>query len=230
MNSYSDDINRFNSHAHDWWNPEGGYRLLHDINPLRLNFIQQYTALTKKSILDVGCGGGILSESLAQLGANVSALDLAPDVIAVAKQHAQESGLTIDYQCLSAESLAQQQQTFDVVCCFEMLEHIPHPEQMMKTLSRLCKPGGWVFVSTINRNTKAWLGMILLAEKWLKWLPSGTHNVSRFIQPSEVEQWATQYDLQFKQIQGLSFDPLLWQFKLSRDTSINYLQAYQKLS
>ncbi len=227
-NTYSDDIDRFNANAKSWWDTNGSYKTLHQINPLRLNCILNLCDLKGKRVLDVGCGGGILSESLAKLGAEVYAIDLAHETLKIAKQHAQDNNLHINYQCISAEELAEDGKSFEIVCCMEMLEHIPNPKAMLHTLSKLTSD--WLFVSTINRNFKAWLGMVVFAEKLLRWLPEGTHNVSHFITPEELQEWAEDSNLQWRFTGGLIYDPIVGQFKQHSNTDINYLQAYQKIS
>ncbi len=228
-NAYSDDIEQFNQNAASWWDPNGAYKTLHQINPLRLNFMLEYTAIDRKKILDVGCGGGILSESLCALGAQVKGIDLAKKTLEVAQKHAQDKQFDIDYQCCSVESLIEKHpQHYDVICCMEMLEHVPEPEKIIAALAQLCKPGGWVFISTINRNALAWLGMIVVAEKILKWLPEGTHNASHFIKPEEVSAWAKSVGMIHMATNGLVFDPIHHQFKRHKDrVQINYVQAYQ---
>lgn len=224
------EIEKFSAHATSWWDPQGDMKPLHMINPLRMKFITDQVDLKNKKVLDVGCGGGILTESLAQAGAVTSGLDLAEDSILVAKQHAKDNNLAIDYINQSVEELADSQsEQFDVICCMEMLEHVPDPSSIITSCSKLLKPGGHAFFSTLNRNTKSYLFAILGAEYILGILPKGTHNYSKFIKPSELEAWCRDAQLQWQQTAGLGYNPLSGNYSLSRDIDVNYLAYCQKI-
>ncbi len=220
---------KFNEMAKEWWDPNGPMKLLHDMNPVRFDFIQnQLGDLNGKKALDVGCGGGILTEALSKAGAQVSGIDLADGLIEVAKKHAASENLTIDYQCKRAESLAEQtdlQRTFDIVTCLELLEHIDAPELLVDTLSKLVKPGGTLFFSTINRSAKAYLMTIIGAEYLFSMLPRGTHEYNKFIQPSELTQWLRNAGSDVTAIKGLRYGPLSGKFTLTDDVSVNYIIA-----
>ncbi len=221
------EISKFNALAAKWWDPSGEMKPLHLLNPLRLQYIQEQVDLADKNVLDVGCGGGLLSEAMAKVGAKVTGIDLSDQLIKVAKQHAQSSGLSIDYQLSAVENLAPTTK-FDVITCMEMLEHVPDPESIIKTCQQLLKPGGWFFLATINRNPKAYLSAIIGAEYLLKMLPRGTHNYAQFIKPSEITLWASRVDLQLGGVKGIAYNPLNGQFSLSQDVSVNYLIYFQK--
>ncbi|MFC0268411.1 bifunctional 2-polyprenyl-6-hydroxyphenol methylase/3-demethylubiquinol 3-O-methyltransferase UbiG [Kushneria aurantia] len=218
------EIAKFDQLASRWWDRDGECKPLHDINPLRLDYIDQRAGVTGFRIIDVGCGGGILSEAMAHRGAEVSGIDLGEAPLAVARLHQQESGLSIDYQCLSAEQMAEQAAgTFDVVVCFEMLEHVPEPESVIAACARLARPGGHVFFSTINRNPKSWAMAIVGAEYVLNLLPRGTHSYQRFIRPSELARWARNAGLEVRDITGLVYNPLTRHYRLSdSDIDVNY--------
>jgi len=223
------EINKFAAIAHNWWDENSEFKPLHAINPLRLNWINSQTNLSGKKVLDIGCGGGILSESMAKCGAQVTGIDLGEDALNIAKLHQLESGLTIDYQCISAEEFAAQNANqFDVVTCLEMLEHVPNPESIIKSCYQLVKPSGYVFFSTINRNPKSYVMAILGAEYILKILPIGTHDFSKFITPAELSSWCRKHQLTIKQIIGLSYNPLINSYKLTDDVCVNYMLSVQK--
>ena len=221
------EIAKFEELASRWWDQQGEFKPLHEINPLRLHFIDERVQLNGKRVLDVGCGGGILSESMAKLGADVTAIDMGKAPLSVAKLHAMESEVEVNYQQITVEELAEQQpHSFDAVSCMEMLEHVPDPASVIKACQKLVKPGGSVFFSTINRNPKAYMFAIVGAEYLLKMLPKGTHEYAKFIKPSELDEWSRQANLQLKNLTGLSFNPLTNQYKLGRDVNVNYMCHY----
>lgn len=218
------EIAKFEELAHRWWDPDSEFKPLHQINPLRLEYIDRRAGLAGKQVLDVGCGGGILAESMAQRGARVTGIDMGEAPLAVARLHQHESGIEVDYRQITAEALAEEQPAaFDVVTCLEMLEHVPEPASVIQACQRLVKPGGPVFFSTINRNPKAYLFAIVGAEYLLQLLPKGTHDYSKFIKPSELEQWARQSGLQVLELTGMSYNPLTRTYSLGPDVSVNYL-------
>ncbi len=222
------EIAKFDTIAEDWWNPNGPMKPLHDLNPLRLDYIKQFTTLKNKTVVDVGCGGGILTESLSKEGAHASGIDLSEQVLIAAKAHAQQQNLNIDYQHISVEALTDTNANkFDVVTCMEMLEHVPQPDQIIKACAKLLKPGGRVFFSTIHRNPKAYLFAILGAEYLLNLLPKGTHDYSKFIRPSELNQWAVNAKLSLVDLSGMQYSPFKKTFSLGKDISVNYLTCYQ---
>ena len=235
MNSNVDheEVNKFAELAARWWDKDSEFKPLHDINPLRLNYIKKQCggSLEGKRILDVGCGGGILSESLALEGATVVGIDLAEAGLEVAKLHLLESGLDIDYQFISAEELAESEsKSFDVVACLEMLEHVPDPSLIVEACSKLVKTDGRVFFSTINRNPKSYFFAIVGAEYVLNLLPKGTHNYEKFIRPSEIDEWARLYDLSISSMIGMTYNPITKKYKLGDDVSVNYMSHYEKKS
>jgi 2-polyprenyl-6-hydroxyphenyl methylase/3-demethylubiquinone-9 3-methyltransferase len=218
------EVAKFEQLASRWWDPHSEFKPLHDINPLRLDYIDQRASLAGKRVLDVGCGGGILSESMAQHGAHVTGIDMGEAPLAVARLHQLESGVEVEYQQITAEELAQTHAgQFDVVTCMEMLEHVPDPASIVNSCCQLVKPGGHVFFSTINRNPKAYLFAIIGAEYLLKLLPRGTHDYSKFIRPSELDHWARQAQLISKGITGMSYNPLSRNYSLGSDVDVNYL-------
>lgn len=224
------EIAKFEALAFRWWDTESEFKPLHDINPLRLNFIDKHAPLTGKRVLDIGCGGGILSESMAKRGAIVKGIDLGTAPLAVAKIHAKEENIDIDYQAIAAEDLAQQEpNSYDIVTCMEMLEHVPDPAAIVQACATLVKPGGHVFFSTINRNPKAFLFAIVGAEYVLNLLPKGTHHYEKLIRPSELDHWVRQASLQTNEIIGMNYNPLKKTYKLSSDTSVNYIVHSQKI-
>lgn len=219
------EVAKFNVLASRWWDQNSELKTLHDINPLRLGYIEKYAGhLTGKTVLDVGCGGGILSEGLAQCGAIVTGIDISEEPLNVAKLHLYESSLEVDYQHITPEQLAENQpHHFDVVVCMEMLEHVPDPASVITACAKLVKPEGHVFFSTINRNPKSYLFAVIGAEYLLKLLPRGTHDYSRFIQPIELDAWLRQANLTLKHISGMNYNPLNQHYWLSHDVAVNYL-------
>lgn len=218
------EVNKFAELAHQWWDTQGVFKPLHQLNPLRLNYIDSRAQLSGKQVLDVGCGGGILSESMAQRGAQVTGIDLAEKSLQVAQLHALEANVQLDYRCVTVEALAQEKpQTFDVVTCMEMLEHVPDPASVVRACAALVKPGGHVFFSTLNRNAKAYLMAVVGAEYVLNLLPRGTHDYSKFIKPSELAAWMRQSGLELQHQTGVTYNPLNKQYSLTTDTSVNYM-------
>ncbi|PPD11070.1 bifunctional 2-polyprenyl-6-hydroxyphenol methylase/3-demethylubiquinol 3-O-methyltransferase UbiG [Methylophilus sp.] len=218
------EVNKFAELAHQWWDTQGVFKPLHQLNPLRLNYIDSRAQLSGKQVLDVGCGGGILSESMAQRGAQVTGIDLAEKSLQVAQLHALEANVTLEYRCVAVEALAQEKpQTFDVVTCMEMLEHVPDPSSVVRACAALVKPGGHVFFSTLNRNAKAYLMAVVGAEYVLNLLPRGTHDYSKFIKPSELAAWMRQAGLELQHQTGVTYNPLNKQYSLTTDTSVNYM-------
>ncbi|RUO44448.1 bifunctional 3-demethylubiquinol 3-O-methyltransferase/2-polyprenyl-6-hydroxyphenol methylase [Aliidiomarina taiwanensis] len=228
MNVDPAEIEKFNAMASRWWDPEGDFKPLHKINPLRVQFIDQHAGgLAGKKVLDVGCGGGLLTEAMARAGAEVTGIDMSPDALSVARLHALESELSIDYQQITAEAFAAEHaQQFDVVTCLEMLEHVPNPAAVIAACASLVKPGGRVVFSTLNRTLKAKLFGVYIAEYVLQWLPKGTHDASKFIRPSELIRSAESAGLQAKATTGIHYNPLTSGFFLSdRNLDVNYLVA-----
>lgn len=218
------EIIKFDNLAADWWNPSGKMQALHDINPLRLAFIEQRATLTGKKILDVGCGGGILTESMAKRDALVTGIDLSNEVLTVAKQHAKDQNLQIDYQLIAVEKLAEQQPAhYDIVTCLELLEHTSNPASIIQSCAKLCKPDGKLFFSTINRTLKSYLFAVIGAEYILQLLPKGTHDYDKFIRPAEFTQWARDAGLTVKEFKGMGYNPLMREYSLNNDIAVNYL-------
>ena len=219
------EVAKFEALASRWWDRESEFKPLHDINPLRANFIDEHSPVAGRKVLDVGCGGGILSEALAQRGAEVTGIDMGEAPLGVARLHAQESGLTIDYRQITAEALAEQDAgQYDIVTCLEMLEHVPDPASVIRACATLVKPGGHVYFSTINRNPKAYVFAIVGAEYLLKLLPKGTHDYRKFIRPSELSRWMRAASLELKTLTGMTYNPLTKTYKLDpNDVSVNYL-------
>ena len=224
------ELEKFSSLAHHWWDPESEFKPLHQINPLRLGWIDGLASISGKKILDVGCGGGILADSMARRGADVLGIDLATKSLRVAQLHALEAGTEgVSYREVSVEELAAEMPaSFDVVTCMEMLEHVPDPASVIRACSQLVKPGGWVFFSTINRNPKAYALAIVAAEYVLKMLPQGTHEFAKFIRPSELAQFANDAGLVIDSAKGLEHNPITGRYWLSADTSVNYMLATRK--
>ncbi|MBS1191668.1 MAG: 3-demethylubiquinone-9 3-methyltransferase [Rhodocyclaceae bacterium] len=224
VNADPAELAKFGELAHRWWDPNSEFKPLHDINPLRLDWVDQSVHLAGKEVLDVGCGGGLLSEGMAARGARVTGIDLSDKPLGVARLHLLESGLKVDYRKISAEDLAAERPaSFDVVTCMEMLEHVPDPASTIAACSRLVKPGGTVFFSTLNRNPKAYLLAVVGAEYILGWLPKGTHEYARFIKPSELARWAKHADLEPAEFVGMSYSPFAAKYSLGKDISVNYL-------
>ena len=218
------EIAKFEALAHRWWDRESEFKPLHDINPLRVNCIDERVSLAGKKVLDIGCGGGILSESMAQRGASVTGIDMGEAPLAVAQLHQLESGVAVEYRQITAEALAEEMPgQFDVVTCLEMLEHVPDPSSVIRACHAMVKPGGQVFFSTINRNGKAWLMAVVGAEYVMKMVPKGTHDVKKFIKPAELLGWVDQTTLKEQHIIGLHYNPLTNTFKLAPGVDVNYM-------
>ncbi len=223
------EIAKFEALASRWWDTSSEFKPLHEINPLRLNYIDRRVSLENKDVIDVGCGGGILSESMAKIGAKVTGIDMGKAPLNVAKLHALESGVDVNYLQSTAEDIAiQYPQKFDVVTCLEMLEHVPDPQSVIESCYKLVKPGGHVFFSTINRNPKAYLFAIVGAEYLLSLLPKGTHDYNKFITPAELESWARTARLSVRELTGMSYNLLSKKYSLGHDVSVNYLMHCTK--
>lgn len=221
------EIAKFDALASKWWDKDGDFKPLHQINPLRLDWIRQHVNLAGLNVIDIGCGGGILTESMARAGANVTGIDMAEAPLAVARLHQHESGIEADYRQATAEELAAENAgSFDVVTCLEMLEHVPDPEEVIRSCAALVKPGGHVFFSTINRNPKAFVFAIVGAEYLLKLLPAGTHEYEKFIRPSELETWARHAGLSLHDSTGMHYNPLTKAYSLGDGLDVNYLMAF----
>ena len=231
MNVDQSEIAKFSALAHRWWDKNSEFKPLHAINPLRLGWIKSFVELNGKRALDVGCGGGILAEALAQSGAQTTGIDLSEKALKVAELHALESGAQVNYQAISAESLAlTEPASFDVVTCMEMLEHVPDPASVVKACATLAKPGATLFFSTLNRNPKSYLFAIIGAEYLLRLLPKGTHDYRKFITPSELGHFVRDAGLEIIGIKGLSYNPITQIYSLTNDTAVNYLIATRKIS
>ena len=224
LNIVQAEIGKFDELASRWWDPESEFRPLHEINPLRLDWINKQAPLAGKKVIDIGCGGGILSESMAVLGANVTGIDMAPTPLQVAKLHLKETGQHVDYQKITAEEMADKHcAEFDVVTCMEMLEHVPDPASVVNACAKLVKPGGMVFLSTINRNPKSYAMAIVGAEYILKLLPKGTHEYAKFIRPSELASWCRAADLETGDMIGMHYNPITRRYTLGPGVDVNYL-------
>jgi 2-polyprenyl-6-hydroxyphenyl methylase/3-demethylubiquinone-9 3-methyltransferase len=224
------EIAKFEELAHRWWDRHSEFKPLHDINPLRANYIDQHSPVAGKQLIDIGCGGGILAEAMAQRGANVTGIDMGEAPLAVARLHQLESGVSVDYRQITAEQMAAEKPAgFDVVTCMEMLEHVPDPASVIRACATLCKPGGDLYFSTISRNPKAWLLAIVGAEYVLNLLPKGTHDYAKLIKPSELAGWLRDAGLLIADMTGMTYNPLTKQYRLNpRDVSVNYLVHVRK--
>ncbi|MFA6921715.1 MAG: bifunctional 2-polyprenyl-6-hydroxyphenol methylase/3-demethylubiquinol 3-O-methyltransferase UbiG [Gallionella sp.] len=223
------EIEKFSQLAHKWWDPQSEFKPLHEINPLRLNYIDRLAGLAGKTVLDVGCGGGILSESMAGLNANVTGIDLSDKALQVAKLHLLESGKQVSYRKIAVEDMAAEcPESFDIVTCLEMLEHVPDPDSVIASCAKLVKPGGRVFFSTLNRNPKSYLFAVIGAEYILNMLPRGTHDYAKFLKPSELAQSCRNADLNVTDLTGMSYNPLSKVYSLGTDTSVNYMIACRR--
>ena len=229
MNVDQSEIAKFSALAHRWWDPNSEFKPLHAINPLRLNWIKTFVNLEGKKVVDIGCGGGILAESMSQSGADTTGIDLSEKALKVAELHALEVGAQLNYRSISAEALADEQsEQYDVVTCMEMLEHVPDPASVVRACAKLCKPGGTLFFSTLNRNPKSYLFAIIGAEYILKLLPKGTHEYAKFIKPSELVAFTRHAGLDMLGIKGLSYKPLSQVYSLSDEVDVNYMIAVRK--
>lgn len=223
------EIRKFEELAYRWWDTESEFKPLHDINPLRLNYIDDRVQLHGKQVIDVGCGGGILAESMARRGAQVIGIDMGATPLSVAQMHALESHVEIEYRQIRAEDMAAEAPAqFDAVTCMEMLEHVPDPASVIAACAQLVKPGGDVFFSSINRNPKAFLLAIIGAEYVMNMLPKGTHEYGKFIKPSELEKWARSVGLELRNISGMTYNPLFQSYRLGKDVDVNYLMHFKK--
>lgn len=223
------EIAKFEELASRWWDPDSEFKPLHEINPLRLEYIDRRASLKGKTVVDVGCGGGILAESMALKGANVLGIDMGKAPLSVASLHKLETGAELDYLQITAEELAEKEPgKYDVVTCMEMLEHVPDPASVIAACSKLVKPDGHVFFSTINRNPKSYLFAIVGAEYIMQMLPKGTHEYNKFIKPSELEEWARAADLHLRELTGMSYNLLSKKYSLGHDVDVNYLMHTQK--
>lgn len=223
------EVAKFDALASRWWDPDGEFRALHEINPLRLDWIRQHVQLSGTNVVDIGCGGGILAESMAVANATVTGIDMAEGPLAVARLHQHESEAEVQYRQATAEELAlEEAESFDVVTCLEMLEHVPDPSQVIKSCAELVKPGGHVFFSTINRNPKSFAFAIVGAEYVLRLLPAGTHEYEKFIRPSELESWARHAGLVLKDSIGMHYNPLTREYSLGENLDVNYLMYFQR--
>jgi 2-polyprenyl-6-hydroxyphenyl methylase / 3-demethylubiquinone-9 3-methyltransferase len=223
------EISKFDAAAPRWWDPDGEFRPLHDLNAARLDYIDAHAGLAHSRVLDVGCGGGLLAEGMARRGARVTGIDLAPEALQVARLHALESGVAVEYRQVAAETLADAEPAgYDLVTCLEMLEHVPDPASVVAALARLARPGGHVICSTIHRNAKSFAFAIVGAEYVMRLLPRGTHQYARLIKPSELSRWARRAGLELADLAGLSYDPFNRKARISADVSVNYLAHYRR--
>lgn len=226
MNADPHELQKFSDIAHQWWDPTSEFRALHEINPLRLEWINGQVPLAGKAVLDIGCGGGILSESMARRGARVTGIDLSEKALKVADLHGLESGIQVRYENVAAEEMAEREPgQYDVVTCMEMLEHVPDPASIVRAAAALAKPGGQVFFSTLNRNPKSYLFAVLGAEYLLRLLPKGTHDYAKFLTPAELSQFARNAGLRVDRLRGMTYNPLSKLYSLNQDTSVNYLMS-----
>jgi 2-polyprenyl-6-hydroxyphenyl methylase/3-demethylubiquinone-9 3-methyltransferase len=222
------ELEKFSQLAHRWWDPSSEFKPLHEINPLRLDYIDRHASLPGKTVLDVGCGGGILSESMAGRGAHVTGIDLGDKPLKVAKLHLLETGKKVNYRKIAVEDLAKEQpHHYDVVTCMEMLEHVPSPASIVRACAEIAKPGGWIFFSTINRNPKSYLFAVIGAEYVLNLLPRGTHDYAKFIKPSELARMAREAGLDIKEIIGMTYNPITKVYALEQDSDVNYIMAFR---
>jgi 2-polyprenyl-6-hydroxyphenyl methylase / 3-demethylubiquinone-9 3-methyltransferase len=229
MNVDQSEIAKFSALAHRWWDPNSEFKPLHAINPLRLAWMKSFVNFEGKKVVDIGCGGGILAESIAQSGADTTGIDLSEKALKVAELHALEVGANLTYRAISAEDLAQEQAgQFDVVTCMEMLEHVPDPASVVRACAELCKPGGTLFFSTLNRNPKSYLFAIIGAEYILRLLPKGTHEYAKFIKPSELVRFTRAADLEMLGMKGLGYNPITQVYSLNDDVDVNYMIAVRK--
>jgi 2-polyprenyl-6-hydroxyphenyl methylase/3-demethylubiquinone-9 3-methyltransferase len=231
MNANADphEIAKFSELAHRWWDPTSEFRPLHDINPLRLEWINARALLNGRKVIDIGCGGGILAESMARKGADVTGIDLSEKALKVADLHSLEAGVAMRYELISAEDMAAREAgQYDVVTCMEMLEHVPDPASIVRAAATLCKPGGHLFFSTLNRNPKSYLFAVIGAEYVLRMLPKGTHDYAKFLTPAELSQFLRQAGLQLDAMKGMTYNPLTQVYSLGSDTSVNYMVACSK--
>ena len=229
MNADPLELQKFSDLAHRWWDPTSEFRPLHEINPLRLEWINALAPLAGKRVLDVGCGGGILAEAIAKKGANVKGIDLSEKALKVAELHSLESEVQVSYELIAAEALAAREAgQYDVVTCMEMLEHVPDPSAIVQACATLVKPGGRLFFSTLNRNPKSFLFAIIGAEYMLRLLPRGTHDYAKFIKPAELSQFARNANLEVQALKGMTYNPLTKIYSLNHDTDVNYLMACSK--
>ena len=229
MNADPLELQKFSDLAHRWWDPTSEFRPLHEINPLRLEWINALAPLAGKRVLDVGCGGGILAEAIAKKGANVKGIDLSEKALKVAELHSLESEVQVSYELIAAEALAAREAgQYDVVTCMEMLEHVPDPSAIVQACATLVKPGGRLFFSTLNRNPKSYLFAIIGAEYMLRLLPRGTHDYAKFIKPAELSQFARNANIEVQALKGMTYNPLTKIYSLNHDTDVNYLMACSK--
>jgi 2-polyprenyl-6-hydroxyphenyl methylase / 3-demethylubiquinone-9 3-methyltransferase len=225
------EVRKFDALAHEFWDPRGAFHPLHILNPVRLDYVATRTPLSGQRVLDLGCGGGLLAESLCRRGAAVTAIDLAPAMVEVARLHAHESQLSIDYQLCSAQQLAQRnEQPFDVVTCMEMIEHVDDPAGLLLAIAGLVRPGGHLFISTLNRNLRSFLLAIVGAEYVLRLLPRGTHEYARFLRPAQLASYARAANLEVRDVSGIEFNPFLRTARLTRDTGVNYVAHFQSVA